>query len=183
MLNISAIARGAHVARGVAERYFSILEDLLLAARLPVFARSAKRALIAQSKFYLFDVGVFRTLRPQGPLDSAGNIDGPALETLVRQELRAATHYARFDYDLYFWRTRNGPEIDFVLYGPCGLVAIEVKRARHLDSKDTRALREFQKDHPGAKACIFYGGDVPLYFDAIQALPLDHALRNLAELL
>ncbi|MCY4199749.1 MAG: ATP-binding protein [Gammaproteobacteria bacterium] len=183
VLNISTVAREAQVARGVAERYFSILEDLLLAVRLPVFARSAKRQLIAQSKFYFFDVGVFRTLRPQGPLDSAGNIDGPALETLVLQELLATNHYSRFEYAPHFWRTRGGLEIDFVLYGPHGLVAIEVKRARQLHSKDTRALREFQKDYPGSKALIFYGGDSPLYFDGIQALPLDQALRNLGELL
>ena len=51
-LNMSNIAREAHIKRPVAENYFSILEDLLIATRLPVFARKAKRKLVSQQKFY-----------------------------------------------------------------------------------------------------------------------------------
>ena len=40
--------------------------------RLP----AAKRATVAHDKLYLFDAGVFRSLRPGGPLDRAGDIDG-----------------------------------------------------------------------------------------------------------
>ena len=42
-LNISAVARDSHIERKVVEDYFSILEDLLIAVRLPVFTRRAKR--------------------------------------------------------------------------------------------------------------------------------------------
>ena len=64
-VNISAVAREAQVERPVAENYFSILEDLLIAVRLPVFSRKAKRKLITHNKFYFFDVGVFRARRIQ----------------------------------------------------------------------------------------------------------------------
>ena len=94
-INISAVAREAHIERSVAENYFSILEDLLIAVRLPVFSRKAKRKLISQKKFFFFDAGVFRAIRPVGPLDSDAEIDGPALETLVFQELRAVNDYLR----------------------------------------------------------------------------------------
>ena len=62
-VNISAAAREAQISRPVAENYFSILEDLLLAVRLPVFSRKAKRKLIAQTKFYFFDAGVYRSIQ------------------------------------------------------------------------------------------------------------------------
>lgn len=45
-LNISGVAREAQVSRPAAENYFSILEDLLIAVRLPVFSRKAKRRLV-----------------------------------------------------------------------------------------------------------------------------------------
>ena len=48
-VNISAVAREAQINRPVAENYFSILEDLLIAVRLPVFSRKAKRKLISQT--------------------------------------------------------------------------------------------------------------------------------------
>ena len=63
IVNISNTAREAQVARPVAENYFSILEDLLLAVRLPVFSRKAKRQLTTHRKFYFFDAGVFRAAR------------------------------------------------------------------------------------------------------------------------
>ena len=74
-LNISGVAREAQVSRPVAENYFSILEDLLIAVRLPVFSRRAKRGLVAQSKFHFFDAGVFRAIRPTGP--NAETSQGP----------------------------------------------------------------------------------------------------------
>ena len=182
-VNISAAAREAQINRPVAENYFSILEDLLLAVRLPVFSRKAKRKLISQTKFYFFDVGVYRSIRPVGPLDSDAEIDGPALETLVFQELRAVNDYHGLDYKIHFWRTRSGLEVDFVLYGPNGLLAIEIKRSTQIQSRDTRSLREFRKDYPPAQCFVFYGGPSPLYMDGVTVLPIEHALRDLRRIL
>ena len=182
-INISAVAREAHIERSVAENYFSILEDLLIAVRLPVFSRKAKRKLISQKKFYFFDAGVFRAIRPVGPLDSDAEIDGPALETLVLQELRAVNDYHDYGYQISFWRTRSSLEVDFVLYGPRGLLAIEIKRSTQIQPKDTRALREFKRDYPPAKCFVFYGGPSPVYMEDVTVLPIEHALRNLHHIL
>ena len=182
-INISAVAREAHIERSVAENYFSILEDLLIAVRLPVFSRKAKRKLMSQKKFYFFDAGVFRAIRPVGPLDSDAEIDGPALETLVLQELRAVNDNHDYGYQISFWRTRSSLEVDFVLYGPRGLLAIEIKRSTQIQPRDTRALREFKRDYPPAKCFVFYGGPSPVYMDDVTVLPIEHALRNLGQIL
>lgn len=182
-LNISSVAREAHIERSAAENYFSILEDLLIAVRLPVFSRRARRKLISHKKFYFFDTGVFRAIRPVGPLDSDAEMDGPALETLVLQELRAVNDYHEYGYRIFFWRTRNDLEVDFVLYGPRGLLAIEIKRSTRLQPRDARALREFKKDYPPARCYLFFGGSTPLYMGDIIALPMESALTNLRELL
>lgn len=44
-------------------------------------------------KFYFFDTGVFRTVRPKGTLDRPEEIDGAALEGLIAQHLRAWNAY------------------------------------------------------------------------------------------
>ena len=182
-VNISNVAREAQVERPVAENYFTILEDLLIAVRLPVFNRKAKRELIKHKKFYFFDAGAFRAIRPAGPLDSDAELDGPALETLVLQELRALNDYLDCDYKIHYWRTRTNLEIDFVLYGPRGLLAIEVKRSPRVQFKQTRALREFKKDYPPARCYVFYGGAAPQYMEDITLLPIEYALRNLDRIL
>ena len=58
--------------------YLELLEDLLLAFRLPVFTRRAKRRLAAHPRFFYFDCGVFRSLRPAGPLDRPEDLRGLA---------------------------------------------------------------------------------------------------------
>ncbi len=183
VINISEIGREAHIKRATAENYFSILEDLLIGVHLPVFARKAKRKLIRHQKFYYFDTGVFRAIRPTGPLDSDAELDGPGMETLVFQELRAMNDYLKSNYQLYFWRTKNGLEVDFILYGPKGLIAIEVKRSPHVHSKNLRGLKEFKKDYPPTKCYLFYGGSTPLNRDNISILPIEQALQNLEQIL
>ena len=182
-LNISAVARESTVHRKVVESYFQILEDLLIATRLPVFRKRAKRRLAAHPKFFIFDTGVFRAIRPRGPLDAPEQIDGAALETLVFQELRATSSNLSLGYNIYYWRTAGGMEVDFILYGQRGIVACEVKRKRRLTGQDLRGLRSFLDDYPMAKAYVLYGGQHHLYFDGIVALPIAEALRDLPGLL
>ncbi|MGH7461475.1 MAG: ATP-binding protein, partial [Longimicrobiales bacterium] len=69
VLNVSNVARESQINRKTVEGYLEILEDLLLAFRVPVFTRRATRQTTQHPKFLLFDTGVFRSLRPRGPLD------------------------------------------------------------------------------------------------------------------
>lgn len=148
-----------------------------------MFSRKAKRKLIRHQKFYYFDTGVFRAIRPTGPLDSDAELDGPAMQPLVFQQLRAMNDYLECGYQLYFWKTKNGLEVDFILYGPEGLIVVEVKRSAHAHPKSLRGLKEFKKDYHPARCYLFYGGSTPLYTDDITVLPIEQALRNLEQLL
>ncbi len=182
-LNISTVARDCGIGRKLAESYFEILDDLLIASRIPVFTRRAKRALIAHPKFYYFDAGVYRTVRPSGPLDSPAEIDGVALETLVLQQLRALNDSYNMGYTVHYWRTRSGSEVDFVLYGDKGFKAIEVKRSANIRENDLKSLRTFRTDYPEADAYLFYGGTDERSFDGIKAIPTRHALLRLDQIL
>ncbi len=115
VLSISSIAREAGIKRSTLDGYFDILEEMMIASRLPVFTRRAKRQLIGHDKFYFFDTGVFRVLRPKGPLDNPNEIDGACLEGLVYQHLRAWNDYLDEPNELFFWRTKSGLEVDFII--------------------------------------------------------------------
>ena len=117
LLNVSNVARECEVERKVVDGYVAVLEDLLLGYRLPVFTKRARRAVVKHPKFYLFDAGVYRSLRAEGPLDRPEEIQGSALEGMVAQHLRAWIDYSPDNFTLYFWRTRGGVEVDFVVYG------------------------------------------------------------------
>ena len=84
--------------------------------------------MIQHPKFFLFDAGVFRAVRPRGPLDTPAEIDGASLETLVLQHLRAVMPWRNSDGTISYWRTSTGLEVDFVVYSADAFAAIEVKR-------------------------------------------------------
>jgi predicted AAA+ superfamily ATPase len=178
ILNVSEVARECAVHRKVVENYFSILEDLMIAYRLPVFSKRAKRRLMQHQKFYFFDVGVYRTIRPKGPLDIPGEIEGAAFETFVFQELRALNDYFRLGYDIFYWQTSSKLEIDFVLYGARGLRAFEVKRTSKIRPKHLNGMKAFLKDYPLAKAYIIYGGTRILHEGNIHILPIEVFLQK-----
>lgn len=183
VLNIAAVARECGVERKTVENWFEALEDLLLAVRLPMFQRRAQRAVTKHPRFFLFDAGVYRTLRPRGPLDSDAEIDGPALETIVLNELRATNSYRRLGYELATWRTQQGQEVDFVLYGERGLHAIEVVRTPTVRGDDLAGLATFGQDYRPAKRWLLYGGTRRLLLDGVQCLPLREGLEELAHAL
>jgi predicted AAA+ superfamily ATPase len=177
VLNASEVARDSAVKRTTVDSYLSILEDLLIAVRIPVFARRAKRAVIRSGKFYFFDCGLFAGMRPKGPLDDAFSLQGVALETLVMQHLRAWIEYAASDVKLYFWRTRGGSEVDFVLYGHETFLAIEVKNTRQPRARDLSGLKTFHHDYPEAQPLLLYRGSERKQRDGIPWIPVDEFLR------
>ena len=98
--------------------------------------------------------GVFRSLRPRGPLDTPEEIEGACLE------------------------------VDFVLYGEAGLLAIEIKRSAHIREPDLRALRAFKADYPMARTLLFCGVEQRMYRKpGIELWPLAEALPNLGRIL
>ena len=180
-LNVSAIARDCAVNRKVVENYFSILRDTLVSYEIPVFTKRAKRDVIRSIKFYFFDAGVFRALRPAGPYDSDSEAEGAALETLVLQEIIALNDYKSGKYGIYYWRTRQGVEVDFVLYGPRGFRAIEVKHSDRIRREDFKGLKQFKEEYPEAELIFVYSGERRFHEEGIEIVPVDTFLREAEE--
>ncbi|MXW35190.1 MAG: ATP-binding protein [Acidobacteria bacterium] len=179
VLNTSDVARECAVRRKTVEGFIEIVEDLLLAFRLPVFTRRARRQVTAHPKFYFADAGVFRSLRPAGPLDRPQEASGAALEGLVAQHLRAWIDYSGAAATLAFWRTRAGSEVDFVLYGRDVFWALEVKHAARIRPADLRSLKSFARDYPEAQPRLAYLGDERLRIDGILCVPVTELLHGI----
>jgi len=90
-----------------------------------------------------------------------------------------------YDYKVYFWRTVQKQEVDFVLYGENGFHAIEVKRGSHIHHEDLKSLRLFLQDYPQAKAHIVHLGPEKCSLDNGKILqwPLVEFVRSLREIL
>jgi predicted AAA+ superfamily ATPase len=178
---MAAVARDCAVSTKVVEDYFGILEDLLIAVRVPVFTKRAKRRLIAHPKFYYFDAGVFQAIRPRGPLDAPEQIHGVALETLFLEQVRAINDYKNLGYRLYYWHTAAGDEVDFVLYGERGLRVFELKVAQKVRPDDLRSLVRFREDYPEAKAYLLHLGQRRWHDRGLEIVPFLECVTSLGQ--
>lgn len=141
-VNASNIAREAMVSRSIVDQYFSVLEDTLVGFLLPAYRPKAKVREQGHPKFYWFDPGVARAAA--GLIEQEPERDwlGRSFETLVLHELRSFLAYTNLQYPLFYYRTKSGTEVDFVievkkatLSKPAEIVTIEVKLASKWDSR------------------------------------------------
>jgi predicted AAA+ superfamily ATPase len=86
-------------------------------------------------------------------------------------------------YELYFWRTRGGSEVDFILYGEREIVAIEVKHSGEVRERDLRGLRAFADEYPGSRLILTYLGPKRERRGEIEVVPTELLLKELPELL
>jgi uncharacterized protein len=179
LINCNNIARECHISSKTVENYLQILEDLLLSFRLPIFNKKATRNLSNHPKFYFFDAGIFQSIRPLGPLDNPEAIGGHVIETIVAQHLRAWLDYSNNPGQLYFWRTKSGLEVDFIIYGGIGLFALEIKRSSFIHAKDLRGLQEFKKDYPNSSVALLYSGSELIINNNILCIPIKNFLLKL----
>jgi len=155
----------------------------IAAYRVYPFTKRAKRDLVVSPKFYYFDTGVYRSIRPTGPLDSRDEMDGAALETLFLQEVKAINDYFGLNYTLSYWRTTSQIEVDFVLYGKNGFHAFEIKRKQNITQYDLKGLRTFLEDYPEATCHMLYGGNRTYTEHGITIRPFEETLIHLNTLL
>lgn len=179
VLNLNNVSRECEVPRRTLDAYLQILEEMFLGYRIPVFEQRAKRVTISHSKFYYFDPGVYRVLKKQGFLDPTSEMEGPALEGLIAEHLRAWVDNQKDKHELFFWRTRAGLEVDFIIYGPSAFYAIEVKNGKSISPKDIKGLKEFSRDYPEAISILLYRGSVSLKKEGILCLPIESFIKKI----
>lgn len=179
LLNITNISRECEVNRGTVQSFLDILKDLMLAYQLSIFKRRAKRILSSQTKFYLFDSGVFQVMRKIGPMDTKSEISGAALEGLVLQHLKAWCNYTKGKYEIFYWRTKSGLEVDFIIYGEKGFWAIEVKNGSKISPGDLKGLKHFAEDYPECKTLLLYRGSTELIDQNIRCMPCKKFLQGI----
>lgn len=97
--------------------------------------------------------------------------------------MRAINTYLNLEYEFYFWRTSSQMEVDFIAYGPNGLIAIEVKNSGRYDPADLKGLKQFKEDYPQAICYLLYLGEQERIVENIQILSFSKAIQQLDKLL
>ena len=132
LMNFSNVSRDIGMSADTIKGWYQILVDTFIGCYLRPYRKGSKRTPVNTSKFYFFDVGVARVAA------------GKMFENYIFMELKAYIDYNMTDDELYFWRTREGYEVDFVIENK---VAIEVKTAKNITNKELKGLRAFRDEN------------------------------------
>lgn len=178
LTNYTNIARECGVDSKTIKEYHQILVDTLLAERLePYKKRQSRQVITKASKYYLFDVGVAGKIAKRYISELKGSEFGKAFEHFILMELIAYRSYEGKDFNINFWRTKTGIEVDFVL--DSGRIALEVKGSARVEKKDLYGLESFINEFSPHKSYVVCNEKEKRISGKIEILPWDIFLHNL----
>jgi len=143
LINFESVASDAQVPARTVREYYTVLEDTLIGRMLKPIAQIGSRKVVSKAKFYFFDTGVVHQLQKIRGLPELAPGYGDAFESFLFHELVSFLDYTNSRETLNFWRTSNGPEVDFIV---SGRIAIEAKATKLVDTKDLKGLRALAKE-------------------------------------
>jgi uncharacterized protein len=146
LTNYSSIASDCGVSSATVKEYYQVLIDTLIGYNIPPYSTKKSRQEIQKSpKFYLFDVGVANYICGAKILNLSGPQAGLAFEHYILMELLAFRAYKQKKWEISFWRTKSGLEIDFIVERNSDKVplAIECKISSTIGTRDLKSLVAF----------------------------------------
>lgn len=143
LINYANISNDSGVPATTVKEYYSILEDSMLGYNLEPWIASKKRKAIQTSKFYFFDPGVCHYIAGVKNLERESNLWGKAFEQFILMELKSYNSYRQKRKNLYFWRSINKQEVDFIIDDE---IAIEVKAAKKIHEKHLSGIKALKEE-------------------------------------
>jgi uncharacterized protein len=138
LLSFSELARDAGVAVETTRRYMEYLRISYQAFLLQPFYENLTSQVVKTPKIYWQDCGLLRSLSGLTP---DATVDGHFFETYVAAELVKLVRTVSLDAQCFYYRTRSGAEVDFLVQTPRGVMAMEVKNRAVIDRADIGTMK------------------------------------------
>lgn len=174
IVNIAEASRALGVSQPTARDYLDIAHGTFVWRTVPAFTRDATKRVVKHPRGYLRDSGLLHALLriPDPDLLQSHPQAGASWEGMVVEEVARQLGARGVSHRISYYRTGGGAEVDIVLEGSFGLVAVEVKRASSVGGRDLRPLREFVAER-GARLGVVVNNDVQprLYDEKLVGVP------------
>lgn len=145
LVNISELAEKLGIDVKTVRRYLTLFEQSYILFTLPPFLKSGRKEIGKMAKVYFFDVGLRNAIIGNfDPMDARPDA-GALFENLVVAEVYKANVFGRFGYNLHFWRTTDGSEVDLVITKGEEIIGMEIKFSR------SQANQAFLHRYPAAQ--------------------------------
>lgn len=172
IVNLRSIGSEVGVTHNTIAEYYRILQDCMLVETIAPLTKSTTRKRLAKSpKYLLYDLGV-RRLGAGESLNSSIRSLSFNFEQFVGLELCRIARQQSKKIKVLYWRSHDGPEIDYVLEMTGEYVPIEVKWTEKPNTKDIKHLLNFIAEYKVKQAYVIYRCTLPqLLAPNVLALP------------
>lgn len=150
IINKANIARNTEVSESTIKEYLKIAEGTFLWRQLPSYEKNITKTIVKMPKGFIRDSGLLHYFLKINSLEdlysdpTVGNsFESFVIETIIKR-LQATT---ATNWQAYYYRTRNGAEIDLILDGPFGILPIEIKYGKTINFNQLKTLTDFVKTH------------------------------------
>jgi len=126
-VSFSEIGQKVALSRNTVERYIDLLEKTFIIYRLGGFNKNLRKEISKNSKYYFWDNGIRNAVISNFNPLSLRNDVGQLWENYVISERLKYLTYQRISTNVFFWRTYDQQEIDWVEERGGMLLAFEIK--------------------------------------------------------
>ncbi|MBD3319761.1 MAG: DUF4143 domain-containing protein, partial [Chitinivibrionales bacterium] len=184
IVNFSKISRQIGVASKTVREYYTIIEDTLIAVKIPAWEKSVRKQLQKAAKYYFFDNGVLNSLNGEckTELKKRSYRYGALFENLLINEIAKLIRINNLNFFMYHYRTNTGHEIDLIIEdrNTRKLMAIEIKSddgSALTSRREFNTLLQFKEEFPDAGLYVFCQTPHRFLRFGIQFLPCQEGLR------
>jgi predicted AAA+ superfamily ATPase len=176
LLNYDSIGREAGITAVTVREWTGLLDRSGLAGLLRPYATNLNKRLVKTPKFYYLDTGI--AARLQGHQDGALMMRSPQaghlFETLVLGEIVRTRDHNGHDWQLYFWRTRDGEEYDFIVVSKNKVVVLDAQIAIQSATpiQASNGLKKAFKNHEMHLGAVTFGGREQLISRDCAQIPI-----------
>lgn len=147
VLNLSDLARDSGISVPTAKNWISALEASYILFTLPPYFKNFGKRVIKAPKLYFWDTALAAFL--MGIESTEGVLKGPAagplFETAVVAAFRKAFLNRGESSRLYYWRSREGLEVDLVIEQEARLYPVEIKSSSTINAHQASGLAKWMK--------------------------------------
>lgn len=128
------------------ETYLNLLEQTFVVFRLSSFSRNGRNELKASKKVYFYDNGIRNAIISNFQPAHLRSDIGALWENFLMAERLKRNHYSSHFSNSYFWRTKEGQEIDYIEEADGQLLAAEFKWNPNAKAKIPAGFRNHYSD-------------------------------------
>ncbi|MDI6731673.1 MAG: ATP-binding protein [Candidatus Margulisbacteria bacterium] len=174
-INYSKLSNDAEIPKETIRRFFTILEDTLVAFRIPSFRPKRTRRRVSQrDRYIIFDTGVRNALLKlhRSPLSPAEK--GSIFEQFAILQTIYYNRSNKKGWEIFSYRTEGGAEVDFIIDAGDSLVAVECKAGRNVSEAELAGFKSFESvaHKPVKKYVIYQGENRQQFSNKVLAVPI-----------